>query len=422
MFGGAPNSITMSKKATEQSQKIADRRKHVEMRMKKFGMGKTSLVVGGEHENYQFIPIGIPEIDAELKTELLDGSIHNGLLRGTIIEFCGPSQSAKTYTAYHFAKEHQAKGLRVLFIDAERGYYEPRAVQLGVNIEDSDLWELVKVSVSAETIGDYLVECVNSGEYGLIILDSIATLVPDADFEKSLEDNAKVGAHAQFMGRLLKKLASSKMEENLTTVVLINQFRAGAGAMPNTMVDKSTGGKAVEYWTRIRLWFSRINGKAGMVLDSDNNVIGGKSRCLIQKTKTGGQDKTAIFNVFFVPADNDVVGEFLFTACNHKDFEGLLTYTTPRGEKQKHFRYVDPDTGEVLTTPDKYEFCRMVQVSGPPEKRPRTDKSETMFDYMLARLKYTETQKQTLLATIANPPMETAAAVDDSETADGSEA
>lgn len=402
-----------NKKLNEQDQKIADRRKHVEMRMKKYGMGKASLVVGGEHENYKFIKVGIPEIDAELRTEDLDGNVHHGLLRGTIIEFCGPSQSAKTYTAYHVAKGHQAEGLRVLFIDAERGYYEPRAVQLGVNIEDSDLWELVKVSVSAETVGDYLVECVNSGEYGLIILDSIATLVPEADFEKSLEDNAKVGAHAQFMGRLLKKLAASKMEENLTTVLLINQFRAGAGAMPNTMVDKSTGGKAVEYWTRIRLWFNRINGKAGMLLDSEGNQIGGKSRCLIQKTKTGGQDKVAVFPVFFVQADNDVVGEFLFTAVNHKEFQGILAHAQVKGEKSKHFRYVDPDTGEVISTPDKYEFCRLIALAGPPAKRVKTDKSDNMFDYMMARLKYSDAQKENLLATLANPPAETA--VTDSE-------
>ncbi|MBS1722403.1 MAG: hypothetical protein JSS66_05290 [Armatimonadetes bacterium] len=405
---------------TDLAKRIEERRKIVEARQKKFGIPKSTLLVGGEHDRYEFVPIGIAPIDAKLKTTDLSGKDINGILRGTIVEFCGPSQSGKTYAAYHLAKEYQKLGLRVLFIDVERGYYEPRAVQLGVNIEDPDLWELQKVTFSAGKVGDYLLECVNSGDYGLIILDSIATLVPDADWEKSLEDNSKVGGHANFMGQLLRKLTASKMEENLTTVVFINQLRAGSGAMPNTFIDKSTGGKAVEYWTRIRLWFARINGKQGWVLDKDGNRIGGKSKCTIYKTKTGGQDEIVEFNVLFVPADADVVGEFLHRALSHKDFEGLITHAAPRGSKVKLYRYVDPETGELLATEDKYEFCALIQTAAPPEKRPRTDKSNTMFEYVCARLKIDSAQIDELLEIIKHPPAETAVIEDGTQNNDNS--
>jgi len=386
------------------AKRIEERRKVVEARQKKFGIPKSTLLVGGEHEKYDFVPLGISEIDSKLKTKSITGEENFGLLRGTIVEFCGPSMSGKTYAAYHLAKEHQKLGLRVLFVDIERGYYEPRAVQLGVNIEDPDLWEVQKVTFAAGTVGDYVVECVNSGDYGLIIVDSIATLIPDADFDKSLEDNAKVGAHAMFMGQFLRKLVASKMEENLTTVVLINQFRTGSGAMPNSFTDKSSGGKAVEYWSRIRLWFARIGGKDGWVIDGKGNRIGGRSRCTIYKTKTGGQDEIAEFPVYFVPADNDLVGEFLHRTINNKDFEGIVTHTAPRGSREKLFRYVDETTGELIATPDKYEFCIAMMHAGPPEKRPRTDKSDTMFEYMCARLKLKEDQIEALVERIKNPP------------------
>lgn len=394
-----------NKKETEDlAKRIEERRKTVEARQKKFGIPKSTLLVGGEHEKYDFVPTGIQEIDAKLKTKSIIGEEHFGLLRGTIVEFCGPSMSGKTYAAYHLAKEHQKLGLRVLFVDIERGYYEPRALQLGVNIEDPDLWEVQKVTFAAGTVGDYIVECVNSGDYGLIIVDSIATLIPDADFDKSLEDNAKVGAHAMFMGQFLRKLVSSKMEENLTTVVLINQFRTGSGTMPNSFTDKSSGGKAVEYWSRIRLWFSRINGKDGWVLDGKGNRIGGRSRCVIYKTKTGGQDETAEFPVYFVPADNDLVGEFLHRTINNKDFDGIVFHNAQRGSREKMFRYVDEITGELIATPDKYEFCIAMMHANPPEKRPRTDKSNTMFEYMCARLKLKEEQIDALVERIKNPP------------------
>jgi RecA/RadA recombinase len=385
-------------------QRIAERRKIVEARQKKFNIPKSSLLVGGEHEKYEFVPIGIPEIDAKLKTTSINGVESAGLLRGTIIELCGPSMSGKTYATYHLAKEHQKLGLRVLFVDVERGYYEPRALQLGVNIEDPDLWELQKVTFAAGTVGDYVVDCVNSGDYGLIIVDSITTLIPDADFDKSLEDNAKVGAHAMFMGQFMRKLVASKMEENLTTVVLINQLRTGSGAMPNSFTDKSTGGKAVEYWSRIRLWFSRINGKDGWVIDGKGNKVGGRSRCTIYKTKTGGQDEVADFPVYFVPADNDIVGEFLHRVVSNKDFEGIVAHSAGRGGREKLFRYTDEETGELIATPDKYEFCIAMMSASPPTKRPKTDKSETMFEYMCKRLKLQEEKIVELQERIKNPP------------------
>lgn len=393
-----------SQNNSDLAKRIEERRKIVEARQKKFGIPKSTLLVGGEHENYEFIPIGIKEIDTKLKTKSLSGEETFGLLRGTIVEFCGPSMSGKTYAAYHLAKEHQARGHRVLFVDIERGYYEPRAVQLGVNIEDPDLWEVQKVTFAAGTVGDYIVDCVNSGDYGLIIVDSIATLIPDADFDKSLEDNAKVGAHAMFMGQFLRKLVASKLEDNLTTVVLINQFRTGSGTMPNSFTEKSSGGKAVEYWSRIRLWFNRVGGKDGWVLDGKGVRVGGRSRCTVYKTKTGGQDEVAEFPVYFVPADNDIVGEFLHRVINNKDFEGVVTHTGSKGTREKLFRYVDEATGELIALANKYEFCIAMMHADPPMKRPRTDKSETMFDYMCARLKIKDDQMESLIERIKNPP------------------
>jgi RecA/RadA recombinase len=377
--------------------KIAKRRKVLEERMKKYKIPSSSMIVGGEHEVYEFIPIGIPEIDSILETEDLEGNKHNGLLRGTIIEFCGLSQSGKTYSSFHLAKEYQKRGLRVLYIDAEGAYYEPRAVQLGVNIEDPDLREVLSVQVSAGTIGDYLIESANSGDYGLIILDSIATLIPDDDFEKSLEDADRVGSHAKFTNRLLKRLNSSNMKELGTTVVIINQFRSGSSGMPGQMMDRSTGGKAVEYYSRIRLWFRKINGAKGKVIDAEGNTIGGKSECTCQKTKTGGQDKSTVFNVMFVQADNDPVGEFLFTVVKNKEFSDLVKHTKSTGETEKRFKYIDPDTGELLSHENAIEFVKLLKEASPPSKRtPKSDSSSSMYEYVLKRLKYKDAQIEEL--------------------------
>jgi hypothetical protein len=139
-------------------------------------------------------------------------------------------------------------------------------------------------------------------------------------------------------------------------------------------------------------------------MDGKGNRVGGRSRCTIYKTKTGGQDEIAEFPVYFVPADNDLVGEFLHRTINNKDFEGIVTHTAPRGSREKLFRYVDETTGELIATQDKYEFCIAMMHAGPPEKRPRTDKSDTMFEYMCARLKLKEDQIEALVERIKNPP------------------
>ena len=350
----------------------SDHQRQLKMKMKALGIDEKA-VSNGEQEPAEFIPTGVTEVD----TLLGEGM---GIPTGTLVEFCGESQSGKTWLAYKLISSAQSTGKTCVFFNIENSYFPPRAISCGVDINKMMLVENVG---SAEKYGELLKFMVDSGEYGVIVVDSISAMIPNDELEKSLEQVQTIGLHARFVKRLTKDLVARCAAMN-TMVIMINQHYMGAGVMPGTMAKTASGGNAMNYFTHMRLWINKINGAAGQVTKKDaegkDMIIGGKSKLVVMKTRYGTPGQVGEFKIMFTDEKTNPVDEFLFKA-KAKGFEYIK-------EVRKKFIYVfDEITGELIESKDAYEFCKMLQTTPAPEKRTRGDNSTTAFEYLCGRLK-----------------------------------
>lgn len=382
----------MADKSIELNQIISkDTERLLKQKLKALGVSDKCLQTG-DIEETEFIPTGIFEVDSIL------GANH-GIPVGTLIEFCGESQSGKTWLAYKLIAEAQKMGKKCAFFNIENSYYPPRAVSAGI-----DTGSLIVVSDmgSAEKYGEFLKTMVALGEFGVIVVDSITAMIPNDELEKSLEQVQTIGLHARFIKRLVKDL-TAKTAETGTIVVLINQLYFGAGAMPGTMIKQAAGGNAMNYFTHMRLWINKINGAAGQVVKKDETgkdvVIGGKSKVIVAKTRYGSPGLHTEFKILFSDdTDTNPLDEFLYKA-KAKGFEYIK-------EVRKKFSYLDPNTGEQIESKDAYEFVKLLKNCKAPEKRTRNDNSETAFEYICGRLKVSGKQLDDLLEFIKKGPSE----------------
>jgi protein RecA len=348
----------------------------MKQKMKALGIDDKCIKTGNVGE-ISFIPTGVFEVDSILGAGM-------GIPSGTLIEFCGESQSGKTWLGYKLIAEAQKLNKKCAFINVENSYYPQRATSCGVNINQLVLIENVG---SAEKYGELIKFMVESSEYGVIVIDSISAMIPNDELEKSLEQVQTIGLHARFVKRLTKDL-TAKTAASGTIVVLVNQLYMGAGAMPGSMVKTASGGNAMNYFTHMRLWINKINGAAGQVTKKDAEgkdvIIGGKSKVLLVKTRYGQPGLTCEFKIMFHDDEiSNPVDEFLYKA-KAKGFEYIK-------EVRKKFIYVfDEITGEMVDSKDPYEFCQLLQKTPAPEKRTRGDISTTAFEYICGRLKITE--------------------------------
>jgi recombination protein RecA len=376
------------KKNNKEEPKELDRRKLLEARMKALGISPNSLVVGEEFRPPEFIPIGITEIDNLLG----EGG---GLPKGVVVEFCGDSQSGKTYTAYKLIASAQALGGRCAFFNAEHGFFEARATSLGVQVRNKNLFEMYQGIPSAELCGELLIECAESGDYAVIVLDSITALIPEVELAKGLDDVPKIGAHAMFVQRLIKKLLGPCYKNN-TIVVIINQFRQAQGIIPNKMIKKPTGGASLEYWCRMSLWFDQIKSVEGKIIGDNDKVIGGKSRVRTIKTICSQPNLECVFPIYFSDEEVNPLGEFLYVAnARGKEFIKVI---------RKKYQYYNKETGEVLlTNGDAIEFTKGLFDIPPPDYMTKKDNSTNAFEYIAGQLKLTEERINVIKECIENP-------------------
>jgi len=358
------------------STKLADKQKKIRELMKAVGVRPVSWKTGDKITNPNFTSSGILEIDQVLGD-------NGGFADGSLVVLVGDSGSGKTYSALKAIKAQQARGRAAAFFNIENTFYPPRAEEIGVDLYNEELFDLFDSVGSAEKNGEMVKGLVESGMYGIVVVDSVTALIPQADYEKSLDEEPKVGAHARFIGRFVQSLLPL-CEESGTIVILINQFRMGAGARPNTFVKKMGGGEALAYYAHTILAYKKIGGADGQIIDSDKNVIGGKSRVDVMKNRYGKPAQEATIPIYFMKAESDHVGEFLYRAVKSRDLQDFITLN------RKVYRYTDTDTGEVLVqAKDEVDFIEGLMKSPPPTKRPKTDKSTTAFEYACARLKIT---------------------------------
>ena len=280
---------------------------------KQFGKGSImKMGEGSVEKDLQVVSTGSLGLDIALGV--------GGLPRGRVVEIYGPESSGKTTLTLQVIAEMQKLGGTAAFIDAEHALDPSYAQKLGVKLDDL-LISQPDTGEQALEIADMLVR---SGSVDIVVIDSVAALVPRAEIEGEMGDSLP-GLHARLMSQALRKLTANINRTN-TLVIFINQIRMKIGVMFGSP-ETTTGGNALKFYASVRLDIRRIGG-----IKKGDEVIGNETKVKVVKNKVSPPFRETIFDILYGEGISRE-GEILELGVTHKLVEKSGSWYAYNGEK-----------------------------------------------------------------------------------------
>mgnify|MGYP004452589547 FL=1 len=279
---------------------------------KQFGKGSVMRLGDNEHVEVDTVPSGSISLDVALGI--------GGYPKGRIIEVYGPESSGKTTFALHAIAEVQKAGGRAAFIDAEHALDPTYAAKIGVNINDL----LLSQPDNGEQALEICEALVRSGAIGIIVIDSVAALVPQAEIEGEMGDS-HVGLQARLMSQALRKLSGIISKTN-TVAIFINQLREKVGVMFGNP-EVTPGGRALKFYSSVRLEIRK-----GEQIKNGTDIVGNKTNIKVVKNKMAAPFKTCTIDIMYGEGISKT-GELLDLASDAGIVEKSGAWYAYKGEK-----------------------------------------------------------------------------------------
>src|SRR4051812_20992156 len=277
---------------------------------KQFGKGSIMRLGETTHVNVETIPTGSLSLDLALG---------GGIPKGRIIEIYGPESSGKTTVCLHAVAEVQKSGGTAAYIDAEHALDPAYAKRLGVNTDSL----LISQPDSGEQALEILETLVRSNAVDIVVIDSVAALVPQAEIEGDMGD-AHMGLQARLMSQALRKL-TAVINRSKTTVVFVNQLRMKIGVMFGNP-ETTTGGNALKFYASVRMDIRRTS-----QIKQGDSVIGNHVRVKVVKNKVAPPFREAEFDIMYNQGISRV-GDLIDLATAHDIVQKSGAWYTYKGE------------------------------------------------------------------------------------------